>query len=105
MLDMKYIYKLRHIILPAIFPAVVAGSIQAIGGGWNATIISEYIVYKSDVYAPDGGGLGWLLNIGTAEGNSFIILCAVLSMVIIIIGTDKLVWARALKQAEKYKWS
>jgi NitT/TauT family transport system permease protein len=105
MLDMKYIYKLRHIILPAIFPAVVAGSIQAIGGGWNATIISEYIVYKTDIYTPDGGGLGWLLNIGTAEGNSLIILCAVLSMVIIIIGTDKLVWARALKRAEKYKWS
>jgi len=105
LLNMKYIYKLRHIILPAIFPAVVAGSIQAIGGGWNATIISEYILYKKDVYAPSGGGLGWLLNIGTAQGNSYIILCAVLSMVIIIIGTDKLIWARALKRAEKYKWS
>jgi NitT/TauT family transport system permease protein len=105
MLSMNYLHKLRYIILPAIFPAVVAGSIQAIGGGWNATIISEYIVYKTDVYAPKGGGLGWLLNIGTAEGNSLIILAAVLTMVIIIIGTDKLIWARAVKRAQKYKWS
>lgn len=103
LLNMGYLHKLRHIILPAIFPAVVAGSIQAIGGGWNATIISEYIVYKSDVYSPTGGGLGWLLNVGTAEGSAFTILAAVLTMVIIIITTDKLIWSKAVKRAEKYK--
>jgi NitT/TauT family transport system permease protein len=104
LLSLKYLQKLRHIILPAIFPAIVAGSIQAIGGGWNATIISEYIVYQSDVYAPSGGGLGWLLNIGTAEGNGLTIFVAVLSMVIIIIGTDKLVWGKAVRRSEKYKF-
>jgi NitT/TauT family transport system permease protein len=102
LLNLTEIQKLRNIILPAIFPAVIAGSIQAIGGGWNATIVSEYILYKADVYAPSGGGLGWLLNVGTAEGSVFTILAAVLTMVIIIIGTDKLIWSRGVKIAEKF---
>jgi NitT/TauT family transport system permease protein len=103
LLSLSSLNRIRHIILPAIFPAVVAGSIQAIGGGWNATIISEYIVYKQEAFSPAGGGLGWLLNIATAEGSGPTILVAVLTMVIIIIGTDKLVWGRALKRAQKYK--
>ena len=102
MLNLSRVQKLRNIILPAIFPAVVAGSIQAIGGGWNATIISEYIVYKSEIYSPSGGGLGWLLNVGTAEGSLFTVAAVVLTMVVIIIGTDKLIWSRGVKKAEKY---
>ncbi len=39
----------RYVILPAIFPGIVVGSIQAWGGAWNATIVSEYINYGGHI--------------------------------------------------------
>jgi NitT/TauT family transport system permease protein len=34
---------IKLILLPAIFPGIIVGSIQAWGGAWNASIVSEYI--------------------------------------------------------------
>ncbi|MEM3690316.1 MAG: ABC transporter permease subunit, partial [Candidatus Micrarchaeia archaeon] len=39
----------RYVILPAIFPGIIVGSIQAWGGAWNATIVSEYINYGGHI--------------------------------------------------------
>lgn len=39
----------RYILLPAIFPGIIVGSIQAWGGAWNASIVSEYINYGGHV--------------------------------------------------------
>src|SRR5213593_5078298 len=33
----------KEILVPASFPAILIGSIQAWGGGWNALIVSEYV--------------------------------------------------------------
>ena len=33
----------KRLILPAIFPSFVTGSITAFGGGWNTLIIAEYL--------------------------------------------------------------
>src|SRR5207244_5316063 len=33
----------KEILIPASFPAILIGSIQAWGGGWNALIVSESI--------------------------------------------------------------
>jgi len=34
---------IKLVLLPAIFPGIIVGSIQAWGGAWNASIVSEYI--------------------------------------------------------------
>jgi NitT/TauT family transport system permease protein len=39
----------RYVLLPAIFPGIIVGSIQAWGGAWNASIVSEYINYGGHV--------------------------------------------------------
>jgi NitT/TauT family transport system permease protein len=39
----------RYVLLPAIFPGIIVGSIQAWGGAWNATIVSEYINYGGHI--------------------------------------------------------
>ena len=39
----------REILIPASFPAILIGSIQAWGGGWNALIVSEYIGPNANV--------------------------------------------------------
>jgi len=105
LLNLKYFHKLRHVILPAIFPAIVAGSIEAIGGGWNATIVSESIMYRGTTFSPEAGGLGYLLSNATAAGNGVMIAVSVLTMITIIILTDKILWARAIRKASKYSFS
>lgn len=40
---------IRYVLLPAIFPGIIVGSIQAWGGAWNATIVSEYINYGGHI--------------------------------------------------------
>ena len=105
LLNLRYVHKLRHVILPAIFPAIIAGSIEAIGGGWNATIISESIIYKGVEFSPQEGGLGYLLSNATASGNAVMIGVSVLTMITIIILTDKILWTRAVRKASKYSFN
>lgn len=102
--QMNRLSKMRHVLLPAILPAIIAGSIQAIGGGWNATIVSEYIIDKGLVLHPASGGLGYLLSYATAEGNLTLVLTGVLAMVLIVIATDKLIWSRAVKKTSDYSF-
>ena len=102
LLNLSYLQRLRHVILPLMLPAVIAGSIEAIGGGWNATIVSESIIYKDITFSPETGGLGYLLSNGTALGDWTLIASSLLMMVLIIILTDKFLWAWAVKKMEKY---
>ena len=37
---------LAQVIVPALLPSLITGSITAWGGGWNALILSEYFVYS-----------------------------------------------------------
>jgi len=99
---LSYYQRLRHMILPLMLPAIVAGSIEAIGGGWNATIVSESIIYKGITFSPETGGLGYLLSKGTALGDWVLIGSSLLMMVLIIILTDKFLWAWAVRKMEKY---
>lgn len=105
LLNLKYRHKLRHVILPAMMPAIIAGSIEAIGGGWNATIVSESIMYQGVTFSPETGGLGYLLSNATASGNMVMIGVSVLTMITIIILTDKILWTRAVRKASKYSFN
>ena len=52
---------IRHIILPAIAPTLVAGANLAWCDGWFFMIAAEYIQYEGNVVAPPSRGLGYLL--------------------------------------------
>ena len=51
----------RHVILPAINPAIVSGANLAWCDGWFFMIAAEYIQYQGRIVAPPSGGLGYLL--------------------------------------------
>ncbi|MBI5227053.1 ABC transporter permease subunit [Candidatus Micrarchaeota archaeon] len=93
---------IKNIMLPAVFPAVTFASIQAIGGAWNATIVSEYIVSGSETYHT--AGLGYMLDLGASTNNIALMALAVLSMVTIIILLNKLFWSRIIAQLYKYRF-
>jgi NitT/TauT family transport system permease protein len=94
----------RKLDVPALVPSIVTGSITAWGGGWNALILSEYFVYRGHTYKVLG--LGALLDVATYEsGNNLMILLSLLSMVVVVIGLNRLVWRRLYNIAtERYRF-
>ncbi|HUY18261.1 MAG TPA: ABC transporter permease subunit [Candidatus Binataceae bacterium] len=93
----------RKLVLPAVTPSLITGSITAWGGGWNALILSEYFVYRSHTYQVLG--LGALLDVATYQtGNSVMILLSLLSMIAVVIVLNRLVWRRLYDLAvERYR--
>jgi len=95
----------REILIPASFPAILIGSIQAWGGGWNALIVSEYI--SSDANVPGLGSFldkATLLNPTSAALANVEIFAALLMMTATVLLINRLVWRRLLRKAERYKF-
>lgn len=93
----------RKLTLPAIVPSLLTGSITAWGGGWNALILSEYFVYRNKTYQVFG--LGALLDEATYQsGNGLMILLTLLSMILVVILLNRLMWRRLYDVAtERYR--
>jgi NitT/TauT family transport system permease protein len=93
----------RKLVLPAVTPSLITGSITAWGGGWNALILSEYFVYQGHTYQVLG--LGALLDVATYQtNNSVMILLSLLSMVAVVLILNRLVWRRLYNLAvERYR--
>ena len=96
---------IREILIPASFPAIISGSMQAWGGGWNATIVSEYIV-TGQQQVQQVAGLGAVLvnanNAGSA--GTVVIATAIVIMTLTILIINRLVWHRLMKRADRYKF-
>jgi NitT/TauT family transport system permease protein len=94
----------RHVLLPAIFPGIVIGSIQAWGGGWNASIVSEYIQLGNRTYqAP---GLGQLLQTAryTTPFDTVLFLFTLIAMSATVIILNRTVWRYLFNRAQKYRF-
>jgi NitT/TauT family transport system permease protein len=84
----------KRLILPAIFPSLVTGSLTAVGGGWNALVLSEYVIAEGRVYKVFG--IGALLDEATYEsGNLTLIVMSITAMVLFILIVNRLVWQPA----------
>jgi len=83
----------KCLYLPAVFPSLVTGSITAWGGGWNALIVSEYVVYRGKIHAVSG--IGAMLDRATYEtGNEQMILFSLLAMVLTITFFNRFFWRK-----------
>jgi NitT/TauT family transport system permease protein len=93
----------RKLTLPAIAPSLLTGSITAWGGGWNALILSEYFPYRGTTYKVFG--LGAMLDVATYEKyDGQMILLTLLSMILVVILLNRLVWRRLYDVAtERYR--
>ncbi len=93
----------RKLILPAVAPSLITGSITAWGGGWNALILSEYFVYKNQTYQVLG--IGSLLDAATYKsGNGVMILLSLLSMIAVVLLLNRLMWRPLYNLAtERYR--
>jgi len=97
---------IRHVVLPAITPAVVAGANLAWCDGWFFMIAAEYIQYgnpltgSARIVTPSSGGLGTLLARAAYEYkdmNVAIILLVFITFIVVYFNT--LTWHRLMERA------
>lgn len=94
----------RRLVLPAIFPALITGSITAFGGGWNTLVIAEYIHYSSSQQF-QLLGLGELLNIGIQLPNGLpLMITALLVLIVAVVALNELLWKPLYRRAvDRYR--
>lgn len=96
----KYV---RHVVLPAIYPSLISGSILAWGGGWYFLIACEYIQYGTMQYTLPGLG-SFLMQAAYKYGDIALNIFGLIVFVAIIVVIDRVVWRTLMEHAEKYKY-
>ncbi len=91
----------RRLLVPAMIPSLLTGSITAWGAGWNALVVSEYIRFGG-VRPYTVTGLGSLIDIATFDvPDSEVLLLSILTMVLVVLAMNKLLWRPLFKRAIK----
>jgi len=78
------------IILPAIFPYLLTGVITAVGGAWNASIVSEFVAFQGGILQTTG--LGAIISNASLTGDYPVLLAATLMMCFLVLFTNRVVW-------------
>jgi NitT/TauT family transport system permease protein len=101
----KGLKRVTHLIIPAILPAIVTGSILSWGTGWNTIIFSEYLPQTDPaVPAVSVPGLGSFLDIsGYVYGNTVLLVFILMIISTIVLSMEALIWRRLLRRFEKYR--
>lgn len=89
----------RTLILPALFPYIITGSISASGGAWNASIIAEYVEFGGRTHATIGAGA--LIARATSTGDYALLLASTLALVLTVVLINRTFWRRLYKLAEE----
>lgn len=82
----------RRLILPAIFPYLITGCITASGGAWNASIVSELVVWKENQL--NATGLGNYISQVTTAGDWPGIIGGITVMCAYVVVINRLFWRR-----------
>ncbi len=89
----------RTLILPALFPFIITGSITASGGAWNASIVAEYIQFGGKTLSVTG--IGAVIASATSSGDYALLLASTLSMILTVVLINRLLWRRLYRLAEE----
>ncbi|PMQ01903.1 MAG: ABC transporter permease [Dictyoglomus sp. NZ13-RE01] len=91
--------KWKTLILPCVFPYLVTGGITAMGGAFNATIVSEYVQFGNKIIKTIG--LGALITEASSTGNNALLAGATLTMALMVVAINRLFWKRLFKLSEE----
>lgn len=87
--------KWTAVIIPAIMPAIVTGSIVAWGEAWEAIVGAEIIV--------NNGGLGNFFSQLNPESQQGLTLVAITGFLLMLFVINKLLWLPLLETATRYQ--
>jgi NitT/TauT family transport system permease protein len=93
----------KRLLLPAILPAFITGSITAFGGGWNTLIVAEYFVTPTHSFQILG--LGELIDVGNRTRAGLpLMVAALFAMVATVVAINELFWKPRYRLAvEKFR--
>ncbi|MGC8565026.1 MAG: ABC transporter permease subunit [Thermoplasmata archaeon] len=92
---------IKKVLLPGIYPPLITGSITGWGGGWNALIVSEYILVNGVTYSVLG--IGYLIDYATyVQGNVTLNIIYVIFMAITVVILNRLLWRRLYARSQRY---
>ncbi|MEM4367225.1 MAG: ABC transporter permease subunit [Candidatus Anstonellales archaeon] len=97
----KTLDRINHVYLPYLAGPALFASIEAIGGGWNATIVSEYIFYDGQPHYVLG--LGSLLNLLALKGDVYGIIAVTLAMVLLVTFSNVFIWQTLINKLRRAK--
>jgi NitT/TauT family transport system permease protein len=89
----------RTLILPALFPFIITGSITASGGAWNASIVAEYVEFGGQTHSTPG--VGALIAGATSAGNFALLLAGTLALILSVVVINRSFWRRLYRLAEE----
>lgn len=97
---------IKKIILPAIFPTMITGSILAWAEGWNMIIVAEVLhtYVPNTIAAHDLFGIGSILVDASANNHKAIFITSVAIIIIVIMTLNIFVWQRLLRYSERFKF-
>ncbi|MEW5801079.1 MAG: ABC transporter permease subunit [bacterium] len=99
LLQLGWMERWRTLIFPSLFPYIVTGAITATGGAWNASIVAEYAEFGGKTVKTTG--IGALIAQATAAGDYPLLLAGTLSMVLVVVIINRLVWRHFYRLAEE----
>ena len=111
-IDAAHIYGLtgwrytRHVLVPAVVPEIITGSILAVACGWDIVIVAEvlHVYIKNGTSSTDLVGIGSVLVNASTAGNNTLFTIAIIMMTIVIAITNIFIWQRLLKYADRFRF-
>ncbi len=96
----------RKILLPAVTPYLITGSLLAFAQGWNIIIVAEVLhtYLPGSSTSTDLFGIGSLLVHAAAAGETQVFLWAIAVLVVAIALLNFFVWQKLLAYAERFKF-
>jgi NitT/TauT family transport system permease protein len=85
--------------VPGVFPFLVTGWITAAGGAWNASVVSEYVMFRGRVLAAPG--IGSEISRAAERGDFPALAAGVLVMAALVVLFNRTVWHRCARLAEE----
>ena len=99
LLQLSRVDRWRTLILPALFPFIITGSITAGGGAWNASIVAEHVEFGGRTLSTTG--VGAIIAQATGTGDYALLLAGTLALVLAVIAINRLFWQRLYRVAEE----
>ncbi|MDM8001004.1 MAG: ABC transporter permease subunit [Dehalococcoidia bacterium] len=91
--------RFRTLYLPVIMPYLVTGWVTAAGGAWNASIVSEYVIYKGEGLT--AWGLGSTISQAAENADLPLLTASVVVMALIVVVINRTVWQRLYHLTER----
>ena len=94
-MEANWLQRIRYCVIPGILPYVMAGFRLGLGFAWRVVIAAEMVGVPR--------GMGYVLSVGRNTGNTASTLIVIISLGIVMILMEEILFRIGEKQMNKWK--